>query len=347
MITNFLMSQKLGFFIALLFCFITGSAQNFKDLDSLLIDRDIDNYSIRFFTNYKVNKFSVLNSYYDVKFTPNNRHGVGFGVANKKMILDIGFNLKNPNKEETARFDFQGTAIIKKRNYTDLYIQSYKGFQAKNNFGESSVFRGDMRSVSFGFSYLYTLDEIEFSYSLLKAGLLDEDDKDVFITGGLGVFGMFDYFSSDTSVLSEIALEYFNEQADIKRYQGVTVGVMGGAISYFKIKEDIKSKNNNKSGVITRGKIKLSKQIDFWLNVSSASDAIKNANGVEFYKGIGELPLLSQATFSVWKNHKSISDFAYKNKAHSEIIKKTRDRKWYSEDLFARFEIKEIKTQDF
>ena len=42
----------------------------------------------------------------------------------------------------------------------------------------------------------------------------------------------------------------------------------------------------NKIGVITRGKIKLSKQIDFWLNVSSASDAIKNADGVEFYKGL-------------------------------------------------------------
>ena len=118
-------------------------------------------------------------------------------------------------------------------------------------------------------------------------------------------------------------------------------------INPFKVKENREFKNENKIGVITRGKIKLSKQMDFWLNVSSASDAIKNANGVEFYKGIGELPLLYQATFSVWKNHKSISDFAYKNKAHSEIIKKTRDRKWYSEDLFARFEIKEIKTQDF
>ena len=104
---------------------------------------------------------------------------------------------------------------------------------------------------------------------------------------------------------------------------------------------------NNKVGVITRGKIRLSKQIDFWLNVSSASNAIKNADGVEFYKGIGELPLLSQATFSVWKNHKSISDFAYKNKAHSDVIEKTRKRKWYSEDLFARFEIIDIKTQEF
>ena len=118
-------------------------------------------------------------------------------------------------------------------------------------------------------------------------------------------------------------------------------------INPFKVNENRESKKENKIGVITRGKIKLSKQIDFWLNVSSASDAIKNADGVEFYKGIGELPLLSQATFSVWKNHKSIGDFAYKNRAHSEIIKKTKERKWYSEDLFARFEITEIKTQEF
>lgn len=118
-------------------------------------------------------------------------------------------------------------------------------------------------------------------------------------------------------------------------------------INPFKVNKNRNNNEHNKIGVITRGKIKLTKQIDFWLNVSSASDAIKNADGVEFYKGIGELPLLSQATFSVWKNHKSISDFAYKNKAHSEIIKKTRDRNWYSEDLFARFEIIDIQTQEF
>lgn len=100
---------------------------------------------------------------------------------------------------------------------------------------------------------------------------------------------------------------------------------------------------NNKIGVITRGKIKLTKQLDFWLNVPAASKAIKFTKGVEFYKGIGELPFLSQATFSVWKDSKSIHDFAYKNNAHAEVINKTRKRGWYSEDLFARFEI--LNTQ--
>ena len=47
---------------------------------------------------------------------------------------------------------------------------------------------------------------------------------------------------------------------------------------------------DDKIAIITRGKIKLSKQIDFWLNVPKASNAIKVAEGVEFYKGIGELP---------------------------------------------------------
>ena len=94
---------------------------------------------------------------------------------------------------------------------------------------------------------------------------------------------------------------------------------------------------NKKIGIITRGKIRLIKQLDFWLNVPKASRAIKNAKGVEFYKGIGELPFMEQATFSVWKNFDAVKKFAYVSKEHSEIIKKTRKRNWYSEDLFARF----------
>ena len=94
---------------------------------------------------------------------------------------------------------------------------------------------------------------------------------------------------------------------------------------------------DDKIAIITRGKIKLSKQIDFWLNVPKASNAIKVAEGGEFYKGIGELPLMAQATFSIWKNIDAVKNFAYKSKAHSDIIKKTKQRNWYSEDMFTRF----------
>jgi hypothetical protein len=85
---------------------------------------------------------------------------------------------------------------------------------------------------------------------------------------------------------------------------------------------------------------------EFWRSVPKASKAIKNASGVIWFKGIGELPFIQQATFSIWNNIESVTNFAYKNKNHAEIVKKTRQRNWYREDLFARFEIidKQIKV---
>ena len=68
-----------------------------------------------------------------------------------------------------------------------------------------------------------------------------------------------------------------------------------------------------------------------------ASKAIENATGVEFFKGIGEWPFIQQATISIWDNFDSVNKFAYDNKSHSDIIKTTRQKKWYKEDLFSRF----------
>ncbi|WP_229719252.1 DUF4421 family protein [Winogradskyella schleiferi] len=240
---------KVFLLLGIYFASSTINAQNIDDLDELLIDRDIENYSIRLFTNFKVNKFSIKNDDSKARFVPNNRHGLGLGFANKKVIVDIGFNLKNPNKEETTRFDLQGTTILEDRHFANVYLQTYKGFTAKNDFDEPFVFRSDVRSVSFGFNYLFTLDDIEFSYALLKAGFSEERHKDIFITGGLGVFGGFDYFSAKTSILSESTNSYFNEQGNIKRYQGAALGVLAGFISYFKLPENISATINVMPGV--------------------------------------------------------------------------------------------------
>jgi heme-degrading monooxygenase HmoA len=95
----------------------------------------------------------------------------------------------------------------------------------------------------------------------------------------------------------------------------------------------------NKIGIITRAKINKARLFEFWNSVPKASQAIKNAKGVEWCKGIGEWPFIQQATFSVWDNLESVKKFAYDKGAHSEIVRKTKKRNWYSEDLFARFEI--------
>jgi hypothetical protein len=53
--------------------------------------------------------------------------------------------------------------------------------------------------------------------------------------------------------------------------------------------------------------------------------------------GIGEIPFIKQATFSVWESKVDMKNFAYKLHEHTNVIAKTRKEKWYSEDLFVRF----------
>ena len=104
---------------------------------------------------------------------------------------------------------------------------------------------------------------------------------------------------------------------------------------------------DNKIGILTRANLNSSRLLEFWKSVPKASRAIKNANGVEWFKGIGEWPLIQQATFSVWDSIESVKKFAYDKGAHSEIVRKTKKRNWYKEDLFARFEIMHTELKTF
>jgi heme-degrading monooxygenase HmoA len=52
---------------------------------------------------------------------------------------------------------------------------------------------------------------------------------------------------------------------------------------------------------------------------------------------VGELPLIYQATLSIWETQEHMRAYAYKNPQHLEAIKKTKELNWYSEELFGRF----------
>lgn len=89
--------------------------------------------------------------------------------------------------------------------------------------------------------------------------------------------------------------------------------------------------------VLTRATIKWRYLVYFWKFVPRTSRSVYDNVGRLFSIGIGELPLIQQATFSLWKNTKKMTDFAYKSKFHSEVVQKTRKLGWYKEELFARF----------
>lgn len=90
--------------------------------------------------------------------------------------------------------------------------------------------------------------------------------------------------------------------------------------------------------VITRATIKPRLAHKFWRYVPSVSKSMNNYDELIFSKGIGEFPLLMQATFSLWTNAEAMMNYAYQNPKHSEMVKKTRELGWYSEELFARFQ---------
>lgn len=89
--------------------------------------------------------------------------------------------------------------------------------------------------------------------------------------------------------------------------------------------------------VLTRATIRLHKLRDFWKNVEPVARQMKKAQGLITSLGVGEMPFIRQATFSIWESPEDMKKFAYSMQEHREVIKKTRKENWYSEDMFLRF----------
>lgn len=94
-----------------------------------------------------------------------------------------------------------------------------------------------------------------------------------------------------------------------------------------------------KIAVLTRATIKLNKLKYFWAHVAPVAAKMATAKGFIASYGIGEVPWIKQATFSIWESKEDMTAFAYGMQEHREVVKKTRAEKWYSEDMFVRFEI--------
>ena len=95
--------------------------------------------------------------------------------------------------------------------------------------------------------------------------------------------------------------------------------------------------------VLTRASIRKLKLLQFWKHVPDTSAAIANAPGLLASIGVGEWPIVRQATVSFWQSSAAMEKFAYHNQVHKNVITKTRNENWYKEELFARFQVKSSK----
>ncbi|MEM9544961.1 MAG: DUF3291 domain-containing protein [Bacteroidota bacterium] len=99
---------------------------------------------------------------------------------------------------------------------------------------------------------------------------------------------------------------------------------------------------NHPIGVITRATIKKRYLLKFWNYVPHSTKALKSNVDLLYTKGIGEVPIIQMATFSLWKNMEAIKAFAYQNEHHRKAVQMTKKFNWYREEMFSRFEVYSI-----
>jgi hypothetical protein len=94
---------------------------------------------------------------------------------------------------------------------------------------------------------------------------------------------------------------------------------------------------------ITRARISFLGNFRFWRAVPPVTTSLHNSPGLISAIGIGEAPIGLQGTFSLWESAQALRDFAYKGEAHTQVIADTKKYQWYSEELFARFAVLELR----
>lgn len=102
-----------------------------------------------------------------------------------------------------------------------------------------------------------------------------------------------------------------------------------------------KNQSGSKVAAITRARLRPSRALTFWRSIPPVVGALKSTRGLIESFGIGEAPIGLQGTFSIWESSEAIRAFAYESSAHKKAIEDTSNLKWYSEELFARFNILE------
>ncbi|HEX8498025.1 MAG TPA: hypothetical protein VF661_12585 [Actinomycetales bacterium] len=94
---------------------------------------------------------------------------------------------------------------------------------------------------------------------------------------------------------------------------------------------------------ITRARIATRKWAGFWRAVPPVSHDLHQVGGLRMAVGIGEAPVGLQGTFSMWDSSAALNEFAHRREPHQEVVRRTAQEGWYSEELFARFEV--LSTQ--
>lgn len=90
--------------------------------------------------------------------------------------------------------------------------------------------------------------------------------------------------------------------------------------------------------ILTRATLRATKVRSFLAAVPAVAEQLLQQKELVNSVGVGEAPLLYQATLSIWQSLPAATSFAYGPHSHVAVIRQTRQERWYREELFARFQ---------
>ena len=93
---------------------------------------------------------------------------------------------------------------------------------------------------------------------------------------------------------------------------------------------------------LTRASIRAASAMSFWRHAPAAQDSLGQAQGCLLAMGLGEAPLVRQCTFSLWRDEKSMHDYARQG-AHQQAIQAAYKHQFFTESMFVRMRVLDMQ----
>ncbi len=98
-----------------------------------------------------------------------------------------------------------------------------------------------------------------------------------------------------------------------------------------------RSAENELVCVLTRATLRPRYIFRFFGQIAKVVRDHRERKGLILTQGFSEIPLIEQATFSIWENAAVMEDFAY-HSVHQEVIRTTRKNKGFREEMYTRMQ---------
>ncbi len=156
-----------------------------------------------------------------------------------------------------------------------------------------------------------------------------------------GLFVLFaDESSADAFIHQSHIVRGYRERSDeflvAKLRATSSRGAWAGATMAASLQQGSPEFANAPVAALTRASIRPSRVWQFWRHSPPSERALAAAPGCQLAVGLGEAPVLRQATFSVWDNQAAMDAYA-RSGAHLQAIRGALAGGWFSESMFVRF----------